>query len=654
MSKVFWSKIKYSKWGEFILFVINSYLLALLSWQIVHKDVDISSFYLKNIEPAVNNPFLSVKVFILIFIIFALIGFFIRLINNQAKSNLKLQFIIFIGLLIGINFQSIVGNLSLLNTSIFGIKLRDFFNQAWFWRNLIFVFIFSYYVVFYYVSPLGKRFRIKITKNIWIYLLIALAICAYSVMTIGKHNNLKTNTMDLGGYDQAIWKFSRFEAPLSTIYADQVSDGDVDLRNYSSEERRQFFPNILGDHFEPILALLAPIYWVINDVRFLLFIQALIVSLGAWPIYMLGKEKLKSVFAGLAIASTYLFFIGIQTAMEFDFHPLIFLAPILAYLYYFIDKKRYLWVYVFTVLALLTKEVASIYIFFFGVYAFFIKKERKLGLVLMGLGILWYILVVNLIIPYGFGRHYGHISAYDALGTSALGIIKTVFTNPFYVLNILFTPGNKITTWFSIFGSTGFLAILSPSTLLLAIPMIGEKFLTLSKASVWTVWWHYTATITPIIMIAAINGIQNLKEKFKHIHYNWAVFGSLVVFISTMSISFIFHNNPDRTTPLSRIFNSDFYKSSQDIIDFQEIEKLIPDDASLATTDTLLPHLAHRQEIYRVHPTVPNVDYVIINTYEGFWPWKKEDILRLVEELKKNQYYNLKINKGNVYLFEKR
>jgi len=272
---------------------------------------------------------------------------------------------------------------------------------------------------------------------------------------------------------------------------------------------------------------------------------------------------------------------------------------------------------------------------------------------MMGLGVLWYILVINLIIPYGFNRVYGHIGAYDALGNSAPEILKTIITNPLYVINILFNPGNKISTWFSMFGSTGFLTVLSPATLILAIPMIGEKFLTMSKSSCWTVWWHYTATITPVIMISAIYGIKYLMDKFKKIDFGWNIFGALVVVISTITVAFIFHNEPTHRAPLARIMIRDFYTQRQDIKDFNEIKQFIPSDAKVAAQDTLLTHLAHREQIYRIHPTIPKVDYVVINTHSGYWPWKDEDIPRIVSELEEDPYYNLKVNKGDVYLFEK-
>ena len=59
----------------------------------------------------------------------------------------------------------------------------------------------------------------------------------------------------------------------------------------------------LTDHFEPIFALVAPIYWLWDDVRALLILQAVCLALGAWPIYLLARRRLAE--AGLGSAAPW-------------------------------------------------------------------------------------------------------------------------------------------------------------------------------------------------------------------------------------------------------------------------------------------------------------------------------------------------------------
>lgn len=639
-------------WIEAILLLINSYFLGLISFQVIHKADDISSFWINNIAP--NASFLSLKTLVIIVVALAIIGFLIKFFLNRNEGNIGVQLLIFLALIIGINFTSIVNNISFFNVAFFGLTLKMFLGQTWFWQNIVFVCVASYYLIYYYLIALSKKIKFELKSDIFIYLLIGLAILMYSTLSIVRHQNFGSFTMDLGGYDQAVWNFSQFNLPLTSVYADKISNGEVDITQYNSDSIKQFFPNMLSDHFEPIMAIVSPIYWIWDDVGALLIVQAIIVCLGAWPIYMIAKKKLKSVALGLCFAVSYLFFIGVQVAIEFDWHPLVMVPTLLAFMFYFLEEKRYRALYITTFLALFSKEVVSLYVFFFGLYAYIVKKERKTGIILMLSGIAWFVLIINFLIPVVFHRTYGHISAYSNLGNGAGQILLTIIQNPFYVLNTLFSPSSKISSWFGIFGSMGFLSFLSPATLIAAVPMIGEKFLTTSKESLWVMWWHYTITITPVLVISAIYGVNNLKKIFKT-NFDWVRFGTIIVVLSTFTVSFFFYKDQPFKAPLYKLFSASFYDPNRaDIDDFYELAKLIPDEASVATQDTLLPHLAHREQIYRIHPTIPAVDYVVIDTYDGYWPWTKEDINRIVGEFKSNPDYTLKANKGDVYLFERK
>jgi uncharacterized membrane protein len=71
--------------------------------------------------------------------------------------------------------------------------------------------------------------------------LVLLFAFAYALLGIVRHRHFGSSAYDLGIFDQAVWHLSRFEAPASTISG---------------------FSNILGDHFYPIIALFAPLYWI--------------------------------------------------------------------------------------------------------------------------------------------------------------------------------------------------------------------------------------------------------------------------------------------------------------------------------------------------------------------------------------------------------
>src|SRR4029079_13236042 len=76
---------------------------------------------------------------------------------------------------------------------------------------------------------------------------------------------------DLAIFDQAVWHMSRGAAPASTISG---------------------HANILGDHFYPILALFAPLYWITPRPETLIIAQAALVALSIVPVFLFARSRL--------------------------------------------------------------------------------------------------------------------------------------------------------------------------------------------------------------------------------------------------------------------------------------------------------------------------------------------------------------------------
>ncbi|MCZ0979679.1 DUF2079 domain-containing protein [Streptomyces diastatochromogenes] len=77
---------------------------------------------------------------------------------------------------------------------------------------------------------------------------------------------LRATGFDLGIFDQAVRAYAHFELPRSPI------------KNVHHEFPPGF--SLLGDHFTPALALLAPLYWLWDDPRTLILAQAALFAAG--------------------------------------------------------------------------------------------------------------------------------------------------------------------------------------------------------------------------------------------------------------------------------------------------------------------------------------------------------------------------------------
>ncbi|MGI8428972.1 MAG: DUF2079 domain-containing protein [Solirubrobacteraceae bacterium] len=98
--------------------------------------------------------------------------------------------------------------------------------------------------------------------------------------------------------DQAIWHYSRFESPFSSILG----------------------KNILGDHFSPLVAALTPHYWVWSDPRVLVIAQSLLVAASIVPVFLFARPRLGRA-GGYLLAGAYAVFWGIQSSARISLTP---------------------------------------------------------------------------------------------------------------------------------------------------------------------------------------------------------------------------------------------------------------------------------------------------------------------------------------------
>src|SRR5438445_522232 len=83
--------------------------------------------------------------------------------------------------------------------------------------------------------------------------------------------------------------------------------------------RSESVPNLVGNHFEPIVFVLAPLYWIWSDARALLLAQAVLLALGGIPIFLWARTQLGPA-AAFPFQLAYLLFWGVLGGNLYDFH----------------------------------------------------------------------------------------------------------------------------------------------------------------------------------------------------------------------------------------------------------------------------------------------------------------------------------------------
>src|SRR5205807_207164 len=184
-----------------------------------------------------------------------------------------------------------------------------------------------------------------------------LSALVLAALAVSRHDRYGSGGFDLGIFDQTIWGYSRFEILPNTV---------------------KRIPNLLGDHFHPILVVLAPGYWVWDDARVLLVEQALLIAAASLPVFYWARERL-GWQEGAVVQLAFLVFFGTIGAALFDFHEVAVAAPALAFaLWGLLTRRDWLTVSAASV-ALLAKEDVALTVAAIGLYAAVVQRRVVFG-----------------------------------------------------------------------------------------------------------------------------------------------------------------------------------------------------------------------------------------------------------------------------------
>jgi len=454
----------------------------------------------------------------------------------------------------------------------------------------------------------NNKFLLFLTKNYLIISLIGFFLIAYLVIGIQKYNRFETGD-DLAHSTQPVWHLSKLEAPDSSVLGGGIS---------------------FHDHFDPILVFFAPFYRLWPDARVLIIFQQIIVVLGVIPVYLYSKRKIKTKFVPLSISFLYLYFIGIQSAISSDYHSATISATFIGLAIFFLETKKWRYYWFNFILALLCREDVSIYLFALSLYAFFIKKERRVALITAVISLAYYYLIFNFFLPLLVGEPVFTGVSFGTKSTSSI-IIKTLLTSPLEFLKSFIYPLVKLRNILLSSFSFGFLPFFSPLYWIVA-PFTYLRHFAVDAVR-YSLQRHYAATLTPILAFSAINVLQKIKSK------------SLIYLTLILAIVGTFYTNrPDLdpyfpAPPIARIFKRAFYVLPPRNDDYEKMMQLIPENASVSVQVPMVAHLINRDEIYHIPDNYESVDYIVLTFTESFYPMTFEGMEDLKTKLLSDPNY---------------
>jgi uncharacterized membrane protein len=339
---------------------------------------------------------------------------------------------------------------------------------------------------------------------IWVSVLTAVAALLYCLDALLEYRRFLKSTFDLVIFDQGVSGYAHFHAPVSI--ARGIADG----------ESAHF--SLLADHWSPILALLAPFYWIHDSPTTLLVVQGVLFALAVPPLWAYTRRRLASQAAAYFVCGAYALSLPIMAAVVFDFHEVAFVPVLTAIMVERFDAAQHSpgraqhWHGVAAAaVLLLVKEDMGLLVAGFGIYLL-LTKRRWTGLAFLITGLLATWIATHVMIP-AFGGSASFYWAYGQFGSTLGGALGNVVTHPWHAVHVFFSPWVKTRTMIGLLAAFGFLPFASP-LVLAALPLLAERML----ASGYPLWWQakfqYDAFLVMILACAAVDGAARLQRRW--------------------------------------------------------------------------------------------------------------------------------------------
>ncbi len=407
-----------------------------------------------------------------------------------------------------------------------------------------------------------------------------LAVFFFALSTGGSYArwaNYEYRTFDLAFYVQGLWQFLHGRFAVSVEHVP-----------------------LMGNHVEPIVFLIAPLFAVFRHPMTLVFVQnaalAMMGPVGFDIAKRLGFGVKEACFlaAGLLVAPC-----AGYIALH-EFHPEALSAPLLLLLFRarILRSLRQHWFWFVAVLAC-KENMAPLLVAYCAVQAV-IERKRGLAEVRswylgpMGLALFWLALCTSLITPALNAGNVDYIALYDRLGASPSEILFNAIREPQRIGQTLvrsLSEGNLV--WALLFPFLC-LPLLGPRWLLIAVPILLQHLLSW-RSSEWMIYFHYGAPLLPLFWIAAVEGLASLERKeLLPSSVRRAV--PLLLILATLVAQVVLGPSRLLAATSASWFTEREHRARRNAILAQ-----IPPTASVIAPLPYLSHLAMREKLYSLH-----------------------------------------------------
>lgn len=430
----------------------------------------------------------------------------------------------------------------------------------------------------------------------WIWGMAGALFLMYAAVSLRLHQRMLTSSYDLGIFEQVVRSYAEGHLPVSEV-------------------KGQGFP-VLGDHFSPILALVAPFYRVWRETETLLVVQAALLAASVVPLTCWARRTLGGP-AGAVIGACYGLSWGIASGVGYDFHEVAFAVPLLAFSLTALGNDRLTAAAWWALPLLLVKEDLGLTVLVIGL-VIARRGNRTLGIITAAVGIAGTALALFVVLPaFNPSGSFAYWSLVDN-SSGAPGAPGTTGGSAGALLDLLHrgtiglvTPQTKVSTLLLILAPTVFLALRSP-LLWVALPTLVWRF-TSNNGAHWGTLFHYSLVLMPIVFAAFIDALVRRGTSERSLRRYLAGCAAITLVILP-------------SFSLYQLVQPDTWRTDPRVAVAHRLLDKIPDGATVQASDHLVPQLTSRTSVslYGWYDSRLNPQWIMVDTWvpddARWWP----------------------------------
>ncbi|MDQ2748393.1 MAG: DUF2079 domain-containing protein [Actinomycetota bacterium] len=442
------------------------------------------------------------------------------------------------------------------------------------------------------------------SERLGVRALAVLCAACYLLTSVTVYGQYLGSGYDLGIFDQAVRAYSHFHAPVTPLKAPDF--------------------NILGDHFHPILALIAPAYWIWDNPGVLLIAQDLLVAVSIPVVYRFARRRAGFWFS-FVVAAAYGLSWPIQTLIDVQFHEVAAAVPLLALAIDALDRGEHRALLLWCAPLLLVREDMGILVALLGVLAYakapreaaatswrerVIHRPPAAAVAMFVGGVAAYEVTTGLIIPALSPSHHFSYWQFDAIGHDLPDALGGLLTRPWHAAQVFVTPGVKVRTMLYLFAPLAFLPLCSPYVLI-ALPLLAERFFN-SRPELWTAHFQYNALPWLVLVLASVDGAARvgLFRAGRAAMLARSVFVVILVGAEVWLTAVVGTQFRSLVPNVARLVE---HRRESAALTAQRAGELVPDHVCVQATERVAPHLTRRDRVTLPDLPVAGSDFIVLD-----------------------------------------